>query len=221
MAALSALHPLVAPEVMGCPSIVIESAVLRAAIEFCEKSTAWRELLDPITLQDGVAEYVLPLPAGSRLVVIREREARLNGQILTPIMNPALMSPTATGVPSHYAQRGHDSVILHPTPSSADGMTLTIFAVLAPKLSATTLPDILTDRYYEAISEGAKAILKRAPNQPWADPARAADHYRLFQVKTAEARIEFEHGLVAGSMTVKPRPFGGVPISRNHRKEFI
>lgn len=219
MAALSALHPLVAPEVMGCPSVVIESAVLRAAIEFCEKSTAWREPLDPITLQDGVAEYALPIPADARLVVIREREARLNGQILNPVTNPALLSTTATGVPSHYAQRGHDSVILYPIPSSADGMTLTLFAVLAPKLSATTLPDILADRYYEAISEGAKGILKRMPNQPWSDAARAADHYRLFQTKTAEARIEFEHGLVAGSLTVKPRPFGGVPIRRNFYKD--
>lgn len=219
MAALSVLHPLVAPEVMGCPSIVIESAVLRAAIEFCEKSTAWREPLDPITLQDGVAEYALPIPADARLVVIREREARLNGQILTPIMNPAMLRSTSAGVPSHYAQRGHDAVILHPTPASADGMTLTIFAVLAPKLSATTLPDILADRYYEAISEGAKGILKRMPNQPWSDAARAADHYRLFQTKTAEARIEFEHGLVAGSLTVKPRPFGGVPIRHNYHKD--
>lgn len=219
MAALDNLYPLIVAEVMGCPSITIDSAILRAAVEFCEKSTAWRELLNPITLQDGVAEYPLPIPSDARLVVIREREVRLNGQVLTPVMNPALLSPTATGVPTHYAQRGHDVLILYPIPSSADGMTLTVFAVLAPKLSASTLPDILADRYYEAISEGAKAILKRMPNQPWSDPARAADHYRLFQTKTAEARIEFEHGLVAGSLTVKPRPFGGVPIRRNYYKD--
>ena len=219
MAAFSAFYPMVAPDVMGCPSIVMDSAILRAAIEFCEKSTAWRQMLASMTLIDGIAQYALTLPADSRLVVIREREVRLNGQVLTPVSNPALLSPTATGVPTHYAQRGHDVLILYPIPSSADGMTLTVFAVLAPKLSATTLPDILADRYYEAISEGAKAILKRMPNQPWSDAARAADHYRLFQTKTAEARIEFEYGLVAGSMTVKPRPFGGVPIRRNYYKD--
>ena len=219
MASIETLHPMIAPEVMGCPSIVIDNAVLRAAVEFCEKSTAWRVLLDPIPLVDGTAEYALPLPADSRLVVIREKEVKLGGHALMPVSDPAILSQTRTGVPSHYYQRTHGAVVLYPTPASADGLALTIFAVLAPKLSATTLPDILTDRYYEAISEGAKGILKRMPNQPWSDPARAADHYRLFQVKTAEARIEFEHGLVAGSMTITPRSFGGVPSRRNYYKD--
>jgi len=221
MAALETFYPMIAPEVLGCPSIAIDSAIIRAAAEFCEKSTAWREMLASMTLIDGIAQYALTLPADSRLVVIREREVRLNGQVLTPVSNPALLSPTATGVPTHYAQRGHDVLILYPIPSSADGMTLTVFAVLAPKLSASTLPDILADRYYEAISEGAKAILKRMPNQPWSDPARAADHYALFKTKTAEARIDFEYGLVAGSLTVKPRPFGGVATRHNHFKDIV
>ena len=163
----------------------------------------------------------LTLPAGARLVVIREREAKLNGKALTPIQNPAAMSVTRTGFPSHYAQRGLDSVILYPTPVSVAPASLEIYAVLAPKITATTLPDILADRYYEAISEGAKAIVKRMPNQPWSDPARAADHYALFKTKIAEARIDFEYGLVAGSLTVKPRPFGGVATRHNHFKDIV
>jgi len=207
---MEALYPLIVPEVMGCPSIAIDSAIIRAAAEFCEKSTAWREQLAPITVQDGTAEYALTLPAGSRLVVIRKGEAKLNGKALDTIQNAADIRPERTGVPSSYAQRGHGAVILYPTPANATGQILAIYAVLAPTLTATSLPSLLLDRYYEAISEGAKAILKRMPNQPWGDPARAADHYRLFQVKTAEARIEQEHGLVAGNLTVKPRAFGGV-----------
>ena len=70
MASIETLHPLVAPEVLGCPSITIDSAILRAAIEFCEKSTAWRELLDPITVVDGTAEYALTIPADARLVAL-------------------------------------------------------------------------------------------------------------------------------------------------------
>lgn len=220
MASIETLHPLVAPEVLGCPSITIDSAILRAAIEFCEKSTAWRELLDPITVVDGTAEYALPIPTDARLVVIREKEVRLNGVMLEPIKNAAEMNPTKAGTPSHYAQRSHDALILYPSPLGIGTQTLTVFAVLAPKLTATALPDILVDRYYEAISEGAKAILKRMPNQPWSDPARAADHYRLFQVKTAEARIDFEHGLVAGSLSVKPRVFGGI-VRRNYTREIV
>ena len=217
---MDALYPLIAPEVLGCPSIAIDNAIVRAAAEFCEKSTAWREQLPDITVTDGVAEYALTLPAGSRLVVIREREAKLNGKPLLPMQNAAQIRPEQVGIPSQYAQRGHGAVILYPTPANATGQVLSIYAVLAPTLTATSLPAVLVDRYYEAISEGAKAILKRMPNQPWSDPARAADHYRLFQVKTAEARIDFEHGLVAGSITVKPRVFGGI-VRRNYTREIV
>ncbi len=221
MATLDVLYPEIVPEVMGCPSPMIDHAIRRAAAEFCEKSTAWREALPNITLTDGVAEYDLDLPADSRLVVIRDKEVRLNGNVLNPITNPADMNPTRTGIPSHYAQRSHSAIILWPTPNSADGAVLTIYATLAPSHSAATLPDILVDRYYEAIAEGAKAILKRMPNQPWSDAARAADHYQLFKTKTAEARIEWEFGIVAGSLTVKPRNFGGVPLKRNYLKEIV
>ena len=207
---MDALYPLIVPEVMGCPSITIDSAIIRAAAEFCEKSTAWREQLPDITLVDGTAEYTLTLPAGSRLVVIREREAKLNGKPLSSVQNAAQISPEYVGIPSHYAQRGFNSVILSPTPANATGQVLSIYAALAPTLTATSLPAVLIDRYYEAISDGAKAILKRMPNQPWSDAARAADHYQLFKQKTAEARIQQEHGLVAGNLSVRPRAFGGV-----------
>lgn len=207
MAAFSAIYPMVAPEVMGCPGIIMDSAILRATIEFCEKSTAWRQALPPLALVDGVAEYPLVLPDDSRLVVIREREVKLGGLPLHPIGDPALLY-SQSGTPTRYAQRGFNSLILWPTPSGVSGRMVTVFAVLAPKLSATSIPDVIADRYYEAVAEGAKAILKRMPNQPWGDPGRAADHHQAFSIKTAEARIEQESGLVAGSLTVRPRRFG-------------
>ena len=208
MAEFSSLYPLIAPEVLGCPGIVMDSAILRASIEFCERSTAWRQPLQPLTLADGVAEYPLIFPDGARLVVIRQGEVKLGNVALLPIKDPSLIF-SQSGTPTRYAQRGFDSLILWPTPAGVSGRQVTVFAVLAPKLSAATIPDVLADRYCEAVAEGAKAILKRMPNQPWGDPASAADHRQAFINKAAEARIEQENGLVAGSLTVKPRRFGG------------
>lgn len=65
---------------------------------------------------DGTAGYALPIPTDARLVVIREKEVRLNGVMLEPIKNAAEMNPTKAGTPSHYAQRSHDALILYPSP---------------------------------------------------------------------------------------------------------
>ena len=61
----------------------------------------------------------------------------------------------------------------------------------------------------EAIASGALAILKRMPGNAWTDPQGAVTAYQLFQLRKAEARIEYESGRVAGSLRVTPRRFGG------------
>lgn len=202
-----ALYPLILAEVPGCPLMTVKTALNRAAADFCTGSLAWQEDLDPIFVAAGIAEYDLDVPAGSQLVVIREGEVKLNGRKLLPIKAPAAIDPAVTGLPSHYAQRDYGALLLYPKPTEAAG-SLTVRAVLKPTLTATTLPDILIDRYYEAVTEGAKAFLKRMPNQPWTDPPGAATAYALHSRRTAEARVSAEMGLVAGSMQMKPRAYG-------------
>lgn len=209
MASHESLYPLITIEAMGCPAMAIDTAINRAAAEFCAGSLAWQEDLDAIYLSNGVAEYDLDLPRGSQLVVIRAGEVKIGGRALIAHMAPERIDPSVTGNPSHYYQRGYGSIALYPKPADSAGQMLTVRAVLKPTLTTTTLPDVLVDRYYEAIAEGAKAILKRIPNQPWSDPAGAGPAYQLFKQKTAEARISSEHGNVAGSMKVRPRRYGG------------
>ena len=201
-------YPLILAEAPGCPLMTVKTMINRAAAEFCDKSLAWQSDLDPIPLVSNVSEYALTLPADSQLVVIREGEIKLNGKRLTAIHTPEAIDPAVTGTPSHYAQRTFTEVLLYPKPVDVSGLLLTVRAVLKPTLTAATLPDVIANRYYEAITEGAKAFLKRMPNQPWSDPAGAATAYQLFGIKTAEARISAEMGNVAGSMTMKPRLYG-------------
>lgn len=206
MAKHEALFPLILVELPGCPDLTIRTAINRAAIEFCRKSKAWIEPLDPVGLTPGQAEYEIDLPAGSALVVIEE--ARIGDRVLTPAIEAQIHGSwgRGDGDPTSYACRTNGLLLLDKRPVERGAVSLT--AALSPTLSATSLPDLLVDRHYEAICEGAKAILKRIPGQAWSDPAGAAAAYSLFADKTAEARIHVEHGFARGSMRVTARAFG-------------
>lgn len=183
-------YPLLLVELPGCPIPTIKLALNRSASRFCEKSKAWREKLDPITAVVGTTEYEIDLlPADSRLILIDQ--VWLDGREMDP---------------SLYEKSTLTLLKLTTAPSAAG--TLEVLAVLAPTLDAQSLPDVLADRWYEGVSEGAKAFLKKIPNQPWYDPTGAATAEQLFISKAAEARIESETGFVRGSMRTTPRAFG-------------
>lgn len=206
MATHDALYPLVLAETPGCPLPMVRTAINRAAADFCTGSLAWQLPLSPIPVTPNVAQYSLLLPDGAALVVIREGAAKLNGRALKHVADANQINPDVTGLPSHLAQDGYGAVALYPKPVEAG--VLTIRAVLKPTLTAYSLPDMLVDRYHEAVAEGAKAILKRMPNQPWSDPQGAATAYALHIKRTADARISSEMGHLAGSMQMKPRAYG-------------
>lgn len=203
-----AFYPMLLAELPGCPLPLVRSALNRSAAEFCAASLAWQEDLDPIQVATGIAEYELDLPADSQLVVIRKGELKINGRPLLPISNASAVNPSVTGSPTHYFQRGYGAVGLYPNPSDATGLLMTVRAVLKPTATASSLPAILADRYYEGVSEGAKAILKRMPGKAWSDPAGAALSYQLQKTEAAKARISNEAGFVAGSMSMTPRKYG-------------
>lgn len=111
------------------------------------------------------------------------------------------------GEPAIYAVLG-STLYVTPTPNEA-GKVATLLCAFAPRFTASVLPDVLVGRYAEAVASGALAILKRMPGNAWTDPQGAVTAYQLFQLRKAEARIEYESGRVAGSLRVTPRRFGG------------
>lgn len=205
MAQHDALYPLILAETPGCPLPMVRTAINRAAADFCTNSLAWQADLSVIPVTAGVAQYSLLLPDDADLVVIREGAARLSGRKLKSL-DYSLIVPGVTGLPTHIAQASYGAVVLYPEPT--DSAVLTIRATLKPTITALSLPEDLVSRYHEAISEGAKAILKRMPNQPWSDPQGAATAYALHTKRTAEARISVEMGRMGGSMQMKPRAYG-------------
>ena len=207
MAAHESLYPLIVPEVLGCPTPTIDSAINRAAADFCRRSGVWRADLDPVVLVADQWRYTLTLPADAVLVSIDAARAGL--RLLGPVSDPHGVLPWGQepGEPTRYALSADESAILvHPAPVAAGSLSVSV--VLAPTLGAATLPDLLVNRYYEGVAEGAKAILRRMPGQPWTDVNAAQLAALTARQKADEARVEREWG-AARSLSVTPRAFGG------------
>lgn len=206
MASHDSLYPLILAEATGCPLATVRTAMNRAAAAFCSASRAWTVALDPMFLRVGASEYELELPDGAQLVVITD--ARVGDRRLVPAQGGASQPGWGeeSGEPTHFAHPQPTLLRLNRKPIEA--ATLSLTAALAPTLLAETLPDDIVNRYYEALTEGTKAILKRIPGQPWTDMAGAGIAQQLCNKLTAEARIERDSGFAVGSMTVTPRAFG-------------
>lgn len=208
-----ALFPYILPDVPGAPDITVGQALLLSMIEFCLKTNAWDEIQEPIALVDGQSEYEIETPTGARLVVVKNvwainRELKPVTMTELQMLIPNWQEAQSTLPTCYNAPRDQGSLTVYPIPYGAEGAKLTIRAVYAPTLKATTLPDALINRYMEPIVSGAKARLMLAPGKSWSNPALAAYHQQQFDAGVIRAKTDVIHDKTQGVVRVKPIRFG-------------
>lgn len=209
---LDSLFPLLMPELPECPFDTVRLAVRRACRTFCRESTAWRVLLTPIPMEEGVGSYALTLPPNTELVTICNVYApvgELSGKALDQLRLILPDWATAIGSPSFFNTLDYATLRLYPAPSAHYvGALYTPRVALMTTLAAQDLPAELTVRYDEALAAGALSHLLATIGRPWSNPARAAQEKTAFASAIAAARIAIEHERVKGNIRVQPREFG-------------
>ena len=205
--------PLIAADVGDCPDEIMRVKLIQTVQEFCRTTHAWRELQDQIPLLDGINEYEFDVPQHAMALAIKG--VWVNGIKLHPIVQSALdiampnWATAESNMPSHYNAPDEWGLIkVYPKPRATNGARMSIQAAMAPKLSATTIPDAIVERYSEAIEAGVKYRLMVMPNQKWTDQATGAAFDSIFRNEIDKARIEHMHEKVEGSMRVRPVRFG-------------
>jgi hypothetical protein len=73
----------IAPSVPGCPQPVIVNYIRDAAIDACERTSAWRYKHATVTMVAGTYEYAFVPEAGAEVHTILT--ANINGSFLTPV----------------------------------------------------------------------------------------------------------------------------------------
>lgn len=209
MASFDDFYPLILPECLGAPAPSVDSALIRAARELCERGHVWKISIDDFPLEEGVPEYDLGLDAGAMLCTVESIKA--DGVPIGPLATTAGLIDDTGGAssPTRYLLPDDlTTITFRPTPTLT-GTIITGAMWVKPKISATTLADVLYDRWAEVLAAGARAILKRMPGKAWSDPKGAAEDRDMFESGIAGALVKSATGNTYGSLTARRVPFGG------------
>lgn len=199
--ALSAFTPYIAPDVPGCPEPLIDDAVRRAAIEFCEKTRALREAVSFNTVADQ--DYVTLAPTGGD--VARLYKVMYGDEELEPTTRFDFDEDGDTGQPLEYYIEPPNTLRLYPVPDAIYAMVAHV--AVKPDRDATTLDDVLYNNWRDEIAAGAKAKLLKMSKQPWYDQAAADTAKTDFQAAIDKAAHKRATGNVGAPLRSKLHTF--------------
>lgn len=180
---LSLFLPYVMPHVDGCPRPVAELALRNAAIDFCEKTRAWRSVMTvALTAQNQSIAF-------STYTAIHEIEqATFNGEPLVPtqftsVEPDAMTGQVSLGQPQYITQIAPNMLSIYPF--AAGTVRLSVF--LKPKSGQfygtdsadplhdafNVVPEFMFSQHADALAAGALARLMMMPKQRFSNPALA------------------------------------------------
>lgn len=200
------------PELRGCPDEMLRAAIIEVVQELCREGKVWRELQDPTPLMTGVRDYAPDVPAGARITKVSEAFCGGRELPLLTLGDLARRMPdwqTARGSSPAFGVGANDWGVINVYPLPVEPTeSLTFRAEFEPLDNATALPDLLLQRYREAIKCGVKGSCMAMPNTPWSNPQLAIYWRDKFEGHISDAKIQMIHERNDGSIRVAPRAFG-------------
>lgn len=189
--ALSKFVPKVAIEVPMCPRPVIIEAIRQACIQFCELSNAWKEWLDPISVNTTERAIEVEHPDGAR--IIKVLAAKFDDEDIDFILPSKANADypgwdvDLSGTPEAVFLRTRDEARLCPHPDAAGELVLE--CTLRPTEEAISIADFIWFDHAQTIAAGAKAYLMAQVGQPWTNQARAVQLQNEFEGKSNSANV--------------------------------
>lgn len=188
MAALISMVEDVRTSVPSIPNFVATRQLLRAARLFCQETRAWRvDFRVSVTGTVGTVILTAKLPANTELVDLVSIKNTGGGLPLEPRTYSWLdknitdwRSNEALNA-TYYVQDGLNTIRLVPTPSTTTADLYDVRVAVKPLRTATTLDDVLVNKYDEVLIHGALGYLCLMPNKPWTDFNLGQYHETQFQ----------------------------------------
>lgn len=175
--------PQVMPEVDGCPDVVALEHVRNAAIELCLRGKALQVTLDAIDVLTAITDYSLEVDDSVYPYYVQS--VTYNGFSLDPktpeqldILCPSWR--TTTGDPQWFYRPDDFTLRLVRAPATDQPQSLNVVLGVAPTRAATTVDDVVFEKYYTQIAEGAKGTLMAIPKKQWSDPQQGAKYTSNF-----------------------------------------
>lgn len=214
------LLPQILPMVVGCPDTLIENTIRSAAIEFCEKTGAYQQELDPVTTVANIYEYDLEAP--SQTTVHKIMWVTFEGKDIEPISTglleqrkPKWRDSDHYGEPEYYVQQSSSTIWLVPVPNVNTVSSTVIRAQLKPTHTSTACDEQIMDEYRDTIVNGTLFRLLRMPGRDWTDMGGASVYGALFTdgVVVAERRARHADEGVARKVN-----YGGIGRTKRYAR---
>ena len=217
MASYESLVKEILPYVPGCPVSLVEINLRSATIEFCEKTKAFVQDLDPITTIAGVYEYDFDQPTGTAVHSILWMTH--DGDDLDPISPRSLELNypdwrDRSTKPHVYLQKSADTFWVVPVPNSKIVNGLQLSVALKPTRTTNNISTAFSNDYRDGIIFGTLYRLLRIPAKDWTDPIAARDYLSLFNEQVREAELRARSGDLGVKRLVK---YKGAGMNSRHR----
>jgi hypothetical protein len=187
--------PFVLPFARQASEPAAVSAIRKAAIKFCEESTAWRLRVPSIAVPAGNGLTPIPLPDGAIVQEVR----------YVDFMNGVLDPDTPENRRAHCIRTDEDTgdsprlwgtdiddegdvkLRILPRLETSIPNALIVRLYVMPSHEAKQLPDFFLNRFGEVIGNGAVSIL-HSSNEEWAVPAKTLEFDNYFRAGCVAAR---------------------------------
>lgn len=190
-AAWSSWMPDLLPHLPGCPDVLAEYEVRRAAQEFFEKTHAWCVTLDPEGVAAGDQEISLTPNSGQEIVSVKQvwsGDDELKAETADELSSEFSSNwQLHVGKPVAYVQAMPGVIRLYPIPNEVSAIVARVS--VKPSESCKGIPGEMATKYRRFITSGAKAKLMLYANQPWTNPELGMKHESDFA--SAVSKVQY------------------------------
>ncbi len=209
---ISEMSRRIAPDLIGCPRVLIDAAVVDAIIKFCEDTHVMEKSFehDVVTADVDTADNnSVNVNIASYLTTVRPillTEFKIDGGawgasfIDLANVQDDISEISVQGAKLYtYPDRTHIKFY----DIDAQDQRFYIKQVYVPLSTITTVDDDFFDRYHKAIEAGAKAELLDMPKKDWTDPNAATKSRIVYTDGVVSAKLKKDKGFVKGSTRPK------------------
>jgi hypothetical protein len=199
-------------DVRDLPLGVAQQEIRNACVDFSEDSLAITEQLTPINVIAETHTYAIAPdvdPTNYRIVDILVGQIEGQARPMTPSSEAVLDTlysdwrTTGRGTPGYYLSnldRSNIRLVLTPGVSITAGLLVKV--ALAPKRSSSIVPDVLLERYVDAITHRTKHRCYMMKDKPWSSPDLATWHLQQYNSMVGSVDIQAAQGFARARLRV-------------------
>jgi len=212
----------VAPDVIGCPDLIMERAVLATCRDFCRKTWVLSNAINLPVAADDIdtdsnnavqLDLTSALETSTKAIAFKSfliNKFPVQLDFLSAVNDSTLLKREAAV--KYFTFLDDTTAIVFPITKAC---TVDLEVVYMPIVGATAVPDLLYDLYLDDISYGVKSRLFRQPGKSWTNLNLVPYNDREYRRSIISTKRRINKDFNRRSLVVQPRSYGEVGYHDN------